>query len=1033
MSNKIVYLGPFNNENKIQLKNRCISYLKDNKGSNFYYILPNGDLLKKYRRDFINELGSVFELNIFTFDDIVKSIIKEDTYKTIDEPFKKLIMRNTLKQLKSEGKLSYYKDFINMEGFIEVCMDIVREIKRSLITPDEFIKRCPNNLYYKEIGLIYKEYERILIDRNLTDRENDYLNCINKLKNNLDYLVNIDFIVIDEFFDFRPVEIEIIKELTKKEIDIFINIPFKSTQNNIVLNHSIEKLRNLGFEIEITDYKTKNKIELLSDKIFGYDDNKLDYMNNIDLVKCPSTYIELKKVFREIKIKLSKGFNLDDMAIVILSESYSNNLYKISDEEKIPLKKSKKTSMNKIPIIKEFLKIIKTKLSEGAKEDLLSRIKSAYFPIVNNDLKDELEYEIRKLNFSSMDELKVLINSSQRLNINDRSIGNILDLMQRIDLEFEFLLFEDKVSNYNKNLVKLIQDYDVESIIFQNYNMIKDYDMFYRDLMALQKLKDIINIMNDINLIEEKITLEDYLLVLEDFCSQEEIFETDETINGLTILNPINSRGLKHKFLFVVGLSQEEYPRLDDKNYFLSNENYDVLKEIGIDIMNYYERFSNEALKFSSLISSCSHNLYLSYNENSLEEGKNIPSIFLDELLSKINGEKIEDKLRYSTIDLDYLINSPIDSITSKKDVLNTFLYKYFNDEIEEQYIPQFIDTFKNEITAINKIVDLEEERKSKEFNKYKGFLDNDKIRGFISEKLNDKVYSISYLEGYAKCPYYFQLHDFFKVEEMGRKAEDFDNFDIGSIYHEVLHYYYEKYKDQLLDNKISFDVEDTFDYIKELTYKYASMKEYNEDNINDNLLIDNIYNKLKSFIKKDIQRIKESKDNILPWEFEYEFGRDTPLLIQTSYGDVRFRGKIDRIDKSIDNDKYVVIDYKSSPYGKRDLDSIEKGLSLQLPVYIMSQESRDVIAGVYSILSNGEYYNAIGVLGEASFITKRQKGSVEREDWDNTLEKTKDIIGNIVREINNGNFSVNPLECSPFCPYKDICRYENIDEGADE
>ena len=204
-------------------------------------------------------------------------------------------------------------------------------------------------------------------------------------------------------------------------------------------------------------------------------------------------------------------------------------------------------------------------------------------------------------------------------------------------------------------------------------------------------------------------------------------------------------------------------------------------------------------------------------------------------------------------------------------------------------------------------------------------------------------------------------------------------------------------------------------------------------DLINDNLLIDNIYNKLKSFIKKDIQRIKESKDNILPWEFEYEFGRDTPLLIQTSYGDVRFRGKIDRIDKSIDNDKYVVIDYKSSPYGKRDLDSIEKGLSLQLPVYIMSQESRDVIAGVYSILSNGEYYNAIGVLGEASFITKRQKGSVEREDWDNTLEKTKDIIGNIVREINNGNFSVNPLECSPFCPYKDICRYENIDEGADE
>lgn len=1028
MSKKTVYLGPFNNENKEKLKDKCITYLRDNKGSKFYYILPNGDLLKKYRKEFISEAGATFELNVFTFDDIVNNIIKNDAYKTIDEPLKKLVMRNTLKSLKDEGRLSYYNDLTNMEGFIEVSIDIIREIKRSLITPEEYIDRCPNRPYYKEIGLIYKEYEEALVDRDLSDRENDYLNSIKKLKDNSEYLTDIDFIVIDEFFDFRPVEMEIIKELSNRDIDIYINIPFKSSQNNVVLNTSLEKLKDLGFEIKNIDYKSENKVEILGHRLFGYEDSKLDYMENIELVKCPSAYIELKKVFRKIKIKLSKGVKLDEMALVLLSKSYDKSLFKVAEEERIPLNIKKKSSMSKLPIIKEFLNIINTKLTNGSKEDLLNRVKSSYFPIVDDVLKDELEYEIRKLNFSNIEDLKGLLNSSQRLNIDGQSIGKIFDFIDKIEAEFEVLTFADNVSNYNEKLLDLIKSYEVEDIILENYSRIRNYNIFYRDLMALESLKDILERMNDINLIEDKIFLEDYFVVLEDFCVEEEIVEIDEDLNGLTVLNPINARGLNHKYLFVVGLSQEEYPSLDNNNFFLSDENHSVLKGIGIDMMNYYERFSNEALKFSSLISSSGEYLYLSYNENSQEDGKNIPSMFLDELLSKIDGERVEEKLVYSTIDLDYLINSPMDRITSKKDLLNTFLYKYFNDEIEEKYLPQFMDLFEDEIAAINEIIHVEKKRCLDEFNEYSGLLSNNRIKDYISTELKDKVYSISYLEGYSQCPYYFLLNNFFKVEEMGREAEDFDNLDIGSIYHEVLDHYYKNYKDDLIRDKEGFNVEDTFDYIKELTYKYASAKEYDLDNINDNLLIDNIYNRLKNFIIIDVDRVKTSKENMIPWEFEVEFGRLDPLIVETGQGDVRFRGKIDRIDK-LDNDKYVVIDYKSSAYGKNDLDSIKKGLSLQLPVYIMSQKDRDVIAGVYSILSSGEYYNAMGILGEASFITKRQKGSVEKEDWNNILDNTREIIGNIVQKINNGNFTVNPLECSPYCSYKDICRVGNQDE----
>ena len=94
-----------------------------------------------------------------------------------------------------------------------------------------------------------------------------------------------------------------------------------------------------------------------------------------------------------------------------------------------------------------------------------------------------------------------------------------------------------------------------------------------------------------------------------------------------------------------------------------------------------------------------------------------------------------------------------------------------------------------------------------------------------------------------------------------------------------------------------------------------------------------------------------------------------------------------------------------------------------------MSQNHKNIIAGAYGIISNGKLEIKIGILDETNIITKRNKGALSREEWDQVLEKTKDNIIDIIDNIQKGNFSVNPLECSPYCIYKDICRYEEIME----
>ena len=118
MAKRIVYIGSCNNYKKGDLINRAITDLKNNRGNEFYYILPNGELLREYRSCFIGQVGQAFEINLFTFDDIVSRVLEGDFTHIIDNPTKNLILRNLIKSLTDEGMLTYYKNHYDMQGLL---------------------------------------------------------------------------------------------------------------------------------------------------------------------------------------------------------------------------------------------------------------------------------------------------------------------------------------------------------------------------------------------------------------------------------------------------------------------------------------------------------------------------------------------------------------------------------------------------------------------------------------------------------------------------------------------------------------------------------------------------------------------------------------------------------------------------------------------------------------------------------------------------------------------------------------------------
>ncbi len=782
MVKRKVYLGSFNNSKKKELVDKSIESLRMNRGNEFYYILPNGELLRQYRKQFIDSVEEAFEINLFTFDDIVNKILEDDFVHIIDNPTKNLILREVLHSLSEEGNLEYYKDFTDMIGFINSLNDILGDIKRSLVYPDEYLSKCPNKPSYQEMGLIYSHYEKALDLLKVSDREGSYFKSVELLKTK-NFLGDVKTIIIDEFYDFRPIELAILEQLTKSDIDIIINMPFKTESKSIILENTLGLLRNLGFEIETIIEPPSNLFENLGKCLFGNEEELFEIDENISVINGATPYLELRKIFEEIKRHHREGVDLNNIGLIISNPSYQEALNRISSMEGIPISVNKASPLKTMPIARELLNIIENRIGNFPKVSLINRIKSNYFILCPESKRDYYEIILRKLNFQDISDLAEIFNSKEELNISIEEMDSLQELIESLKLDYHQIELNDTISNYNKAIKSILHNYNLKENILLRHGETNDEALLLRDLRTISKIEEVLGKMEFLNIFKEDISLEDYYYLLIDYLEEETVIDIQGNIKGVHILNPTNSRGSIKEIIFITGLGQGSYPSLDSSNYFINDYNLKDLKAIGIDVKNYMERLSNEGLKFASIVASCTNKLYLSYSSGYDEA--TIKSMFLDELLSLFKG--YDDNIIHETkVNLDYLVKKSMDNITNYDDLTKYLIKSYSKGEIFDLNIfKEYNDLFPGKLNNINNKVLSEVNRYQDIYDEYRGVLkDEDIIQDIKSSK--PKGYSISYLESYSKCPYFFMLNNLFKIQEMEREYQEYSPIDIGNLYHDV-------------------------------------------------------------------------------------------------------------------------------------------------------------------------------------------------------------------------------------------------------
>jgi ATP-dependent helicase/DNAse subunit B len=1020
----MVYSGDFGNGRSQKLIDEYMGILSEGKGGTTYYILPNGELLRSLRRRVIRENGGAFDIGISTFDDIVEGIVAGKKLHVIQRPIQLNIVKMAIRRLADRNGLEVFGNMTDYEGFVECVQEVIMEAKRALIGPERFSEISKGDRYLEEVSLIYGVYQDFLKENKLVDREGSYIYAVDIPERGEYNFKGLKRVIVDQFYDFRPVEIAILRQLLSMDIQVTINLPFGGREETQLVGTTLKTLEELGFDI-VEENPTNGSVLDTFARHFVDQRETVDPEGRIRIIKGESPDLEIKSCIRRIKKLLMEGVEPESIQVVATSTLYRDSFLQLAGNEQLNVKATIKRSLWESRLIRGFMDVLRLRESGGSREDIINLIKS---PLLNRKYVDnDLELGIRRLRFEGLWDLRKMLQSTGSLNMEMTTLDKIHQLVGEVERITGGGDEEDSITGHGEFVLELLDSLDLDRYIMDSSSQVKDWKWEIMELNALHAFREIIQDTIQMDYMDWELTFKDYMDILREFTMEKETIIQNPATNGIELLNPTNARALERDHKFVIGLNKSQYPSLDETNFLFAANSLERLKKGGIKHLDYREKFENELLKISSIIGSTGKDLYLGTSSSS-EGEDDLPSIFMARIIRTAGTSDGKSNVVHEEIDHQTFMESRLDELSSMDDYRKLALWRYYRGRLGQEELHYLTKKSGELVNRINRRLHSEYRRSGAELDKYSGVLDSQRIRDIIDGETRDKVYSVSYIEDYIKCPYAFLLGRLFNLQETPREWQETKPLDRGQIFHSVLCSYYRRYKDDLEKNLDTFQVDSTRDYIRSLLMTEA--KSYGLDNISggNKLFIFSMEEILLGYISADIHRMRGSKVKVRPYLMEEEFGENRSFKISRNEMEIHFRGVIDRIDR-VEDDSYILIDYKSSAYGKKTREDIEKGLSIQLPMYILSQGERNVTGGYYGILSSGDLYPALAINGKAPFVSGRNSGAVDEEEFSRLLQRSRDAVMEAVKGIQEGYFAVAPMECSAYCIFRDICRYANKEE----
>ncbi len=455
-----IWLGPLLGDNRIRLIRRCAELVAQGKSDTFLYLAASHPLLEIVTQtvlDGVENRGVWGELPVYLFRGFVRRVLAtavDESGHTLaprvlidreELPLKRSLVSQILSRLMATGKLQAIGPLANREGCVSTIATLIGEIERAAKSPAEVAEIIAartsdlasqpgqasrkktervlhtQNDFDQEVALIYETYSEMLNRHLLTEADADQLRALSVLKGEVDgravripWLADVELLVLDGFFDFTPVQGEILQRLIPQVPDVLVNLnhdernpeiflPFQETIAHLSSIAPFAEKRNGGELIPTTGALSGLRQNLfspsLSDELQLVDNLPQEpseiQQSEIKYFECGDRDTEIREIAKEIKrLVLQEGYSLADMALVVRQRAaYAETVARVMHEESLPCNIESRVEANDIPGLRAALKLFgileqisRDEAAAPRVSDLADLIKSEYFRLNDKDL-----------------------------------------------------------------------------------------------------------------------------------------------------------------------------------------------------------------------------------------------------------------------------------------------------------------------------------------------------------------------------------------------------------------------------------------------------------------------------------------------------------------------------------------------------------------------------------------------------------------------------------------------------------------------
>jgi ATP-dependent helicase/nuclease subunit B len=506
---KEIWLGPVLGTNRERLLRRCAEYLLKGQSDRLLYIAashPLLDLVTGKLLDGEDARGVWGDFPVYLFRGFVRQVLSGAIVSAVplapripidqeDLPLRRSLISQIIKQLGAASKLKAIKPLANRDGCVNTVAALIGELQRAGKTPEEFravIESRASDLqsevqspkskvqspesqvatplrsqldFDREVGLIYSAYAEALDRNGLTDEDADQLRALQILRGELDgrpvaapWLEGVDLLVLDGFFDFTPVQGEILRRLIPAIPNVIVNLNGEPRNPDIFrpFQSTIEHLQSITeFKIEVSEevVAVSEGLAPLRDRLFNVtpaadlsdENDTAPQVNNlpyITLLECGDRETEIRSIAKEIKrLILEENYRLSEIALVVRQRAaYADAIARVCAEESIPCNLERRIEAMHVPALRACAKLFQI-LREPSQEDLQNPktsdlahlLKTGYFRIAPAELDKLTEaFNAQHSTLLDRDETRAAGKASGSKDQNERELRRLERL--RVDL-----------------------------------------------------------------------------------------------------------------------------------------------------------------------------------------------------------------------------------------------------------------------------------------------------------------------------------------------------------------------------------------------------------------------------------------------------------------------------------------------------------------------------------------------------------------------------------------------------------------------